>query len=94
MSVDIPADMLPFVQSMIASGGFRSETEVVGEALRLLQTRQRKLEELRAEIQVGLDQLDRGEYVELDEKSLPAFFAEIIAEVDRELASEKQKQCQ
>ncbi len=77
MSVDIPADMLPFVQSMIVSGGFRSETEVVGEALRLMQERQRRLEELRAEIQPSLERLDRGECIELDQEGLNAFFEDI-----------------
>ena len=89
MSVDIPTDLQPFVQSMIAGGSFHSETEVVGEALRLLQNRQRRLEELRAEIQPALDRLDRGEYIELDDEGLKAFFEEIKAEVDEELAAEQ-----
>jgi len=92
MSVDIPADLQPFVQSMIAGGSFHSEAEVVGEALRLLQNRQRRLEELRAEIQPALDRLDRGEYIELDEKGLQAFFEDIKAEVDEEMAAERQQQ--
>ncbi len=35
------------------------------------------LEELRREIQIGRDQLDRGEYTEHDEQSLRKLFDEI-----------------
>lgn len=55
MSVDIPSDLVPFVHAVIASGRCRSESEVVGEALRLLETVERKRDELRAEILEGID---------------------------------------
>ena len=55
---------------------FESEAEVVGEALRLL--RQRRLHELRKEIDVGVEQLDRREGIEIeDEQSLREFFEDI-----------------
>ena len=52
---------------------------MVGEALRLLQVRRWRLEELRAEIQPALDRLDRGECIELDDESLAGFFEDIKA---------------
>jgi antitoxin ParD1/3/4 len=52
----------------VDSGLYVSAGEVVREALRLLEERDRfdeiKFEELRVEIQVGLDQVDRGELLE------------------------------
>ena len=77
MSVDIPAEFQQFVQSVVQSGSFHSEAEVVGEALRLLQKRQTRLEELKAEIASAIDQLDRGEGIELDDESLDRFFDDI-----------------
>jgi len=50
----------------VAGGRFHSEEDVVAEALRLLEVRERKLEALRKDIQVGIDQLDRGEGLPLD----------------------------
>jgi prevent-host-death family protein len=36
-----------------------------------------KLEKLRQEVAIGIDQLENGEYTEYDEESLPAFFEDI-----------------
>ena len=78
MTVEIPSDFQQFVHTVIDAGSFKNETEVVGEALRLLQERQRRIEELRREIQPALDQLDRGEGIEIkDEKELRAFFEDV-----------------
>ncbi len=59
MTSKIPVDCLPFVQRMVADGRFLHEDDVVAEGLRLLQAR----ENLRDEIQKGLDQLDAGQGV-------------------------------
>ncbi|MEX0713577.1 MAG: hypothetical protein WD278_14565 [Pirellulales bacterium] len=45
--------------------------------------------ELRKQVQIGLDQLERGEYFDLDDESLGDFFDGIEAEVEQELATEK-----
>jgi antitoxin ParD1/3/4 len=59
-----------FVGELIASGLYQSQSEVVREGLRLLKEREDlrklRLEELRREIQVGIDQADRGELVAFD----------------------------
>jgi len=60
MSVEIPSDYSPVVQRLIAEGKFRNEEEVVAEGLRLIVLR----EELDADIQAGLDDLDAGNRVE------------------------------
>jgi len=74
MSIDIPAEYVPFVQKAIASGRFESEGALVGEAIRLL----REQEELRQSIQRGFDQISRGESVELDEEQLDEYFDALI----------------
>lgn len=55
MNVDIPLDLVPFVHSVIASGRCDSESEVVGEALRLLERIERKRAQVRADVLEGID---------------------------------------
>jgi len=63
IDVSIPAEFEPFVQHAVQSGEFRSPAEVVAEGLRLLTKR----DQVRKEIQVGLDQLDGGEGIDGEE---------------------------
>jgi antitoxin ParD1/3/4 len=78
MTVDIPSDLQQFVHTVIDAGSYKDEAEVVGQALRLLQERQRRIEELRREIQPALDELDRGEGIELrNEEELRLYFEDI-----------------
>jgi antitoxin ParD1/3/4 len=90
MSVDIPAEFQQFVQSAVQSGSFHSEAEVVGEALRLLQKRQVRLEELKAEIASAIEQLDRGEGIELDDESLDRFFDDIESRGEQRRQAQRQ----
>ncbi len=68
MNVNLTAEMEKMVNGKVASGMYNSASEVVREALRLMyekdQLRRIKLENLRAEIQIGLDALDRGEGID------------------------------
>ncbi|MEX2139137.1 MAG: type II toxin-antitoxin system ParD family antitoxin [Pirellulales bacterium] len=69
MSVDIPPQYLPFVQKAIAAGRFESEGALVGEALKLLLRREREIKL----VEEGLDELERGEYLEFDDEGLKQF---------------------
>ena len=75
MNVSLPAELENFVQSLVLSGSYSGPDEVVGKALLMFKRR----EELRREIQVGIDQLDRGEFVEYDDLSLERFTADVNA---------------
>ncbi len=57
MTTEIPIDLVPFVQRMVSEKRFLSESDVLAEGLRLLQSR----ETLRAEVKKGFDQLDAGQ---------------------------------
>jgi antitoxin ParD1/3/4 len=90
MTVEIPPDLQQFVHQAIDAGGYKSEAEVVGQALRLLQQREQRIDELRREIQPALDQLDRGEGVEIkDEEGLRLFFEDVKERGRRRLEAEK-----
>ncbi|MCL1468792.1 type II toxin-antitoxin system ParD family antitoxin [Argonema galeatum] len=68
MNVSLTPELEKFVQEKVKSGRYLSASEVVREALRLLQEedqiRQLRLEKLRKEIAMGIEQLDRGEGVD------------------------------
>ena len=62
MSVQITPEVEGLVRSIMSDGRYRDEAEVLSEALRLLQNRDR----LRAEINDGIAELDRGERIDAD----------------------------
>ena len=82
MNVSLTQELEAFVHQKVESGRYHSASEVVREALRLLedhdQLRQIKLESLRKEIAIGLDQLDRGEVGVLDIESIKAKGRELL----------------
>ena len=65
MNVSLTTELEQLVQERVRSGRYTSASEVVREALRLLQDRdelrQLRMAELRAKVAAGLDSLDRGE---------------------------------
>jgi putative addiction module CopG family antidote len=73
MDVSIPSDLEGFVADLVRTGSYHDPAEVVGEALQAL----KKVKELRQSIQAGMDELDRGEYVEYDDSSLARFVEDI-----------------
>jgi antitoxin ParD1/3/4 len=70
MNVSLTPQLEAFVQEKVASGLYSSASEVIRDALRMLEEQDRvkatKLEMLRKEIQKGIDELDRGEGIRLD----------------------------
>ncbi|HKH44360.1 MAG TPA: type II toxin-antitoxin system ParD family antitoxin [Thermoanaerobaculia bacterium] len=76
MDVTLTPEFERLIRDKVASGLYASESEVIREALRLLKDRDElkllAVDELRREIQKGLDQLDRGESVLLDAERIKA----------------------
>jgi antitoxin ParD1/3/4 len=70
MNVSLTPELEQLVQRKVQSGRYLSASEVVREALRLLeerdQLRELQLEELRRFVAVGVEQADRGEVAPLD----------------------------
>jgi antitoxin ParD1/3/4 len=66
------------LEELVRGGGYHSPHEALHEALQLLKqhesARKSRMESLRAEIKLGLDQLDRGEGVNAD-----AVFDEVLS---------------
>ncbi len=60
MNIDLPAEAAQFIEGLVASGQYRSADEAIADGIRLLMTRQ----QLRAEIQKGVDELDAGQGID------------------------------
>jgi antitoxin ParD1/3/4 len=64
-NISLPPELESFVDSRVASGRYQSASEVIRAALRLLETeeqgREAHLAELRQKIQLGVEQIQRGE---------------------------------
>jgi antitoxin ParD1/3/4 len=64
MNISLTPELEQYVNGRVQSGLYHSASEVIREGLRLLKEKdevhQRKLQELRREIQIGVDQSDRG----------------------------------
>jgi len=60
MNIELQADAVQFVEGLVASGQYKSASEAVAEGVRLLMSRQ----QLRAEIQKGVDELDAGQGID------------------------------
>ncbi len=90
MTVTLRPELEQIINDQLASGRYPSPTEVIGDALRLLkerdELRERKLEELRRELQIGIDQIERGEYSSYDEDSLGELAEKIKARNLRRLS--------
>ena len=84
MNIFLTPELEELVKQKVESGLYNSATEVIHEALWLLDERDRlgemKLEALRKDIQKGIDSIERGEYTVYDENTLADFFEGIKAE--------------
>ena len=61
MNVSLTPELERLVNEKVESGLYQTASEVVREALRLLKDRDQAREQLRVDVQAGLDQLARGE---------------------------------
>ncbi len=71
MNVSLTPHLEQIVQQRVASGLYTSSSEVIREALRLLESRDQlhnaTIERLRSEIAIGINQADSGQLVPGDE---------------------------
>jgi antitoxin ParD1/3/4 len=76
----LPPDLEQFVHNQLAAGKYQSSDDVICDAVRLLRERELRREELRSEIDRGIQQLENGDFIEIDsDASLEAFFDDIEA---------------
>ena len=86
LSIDVTEHFDHFVNRQVSSGRYGNTSEIVGEALRLLEEKEQegvaKLETLRLAAKRGFDEIDRGEGILLNGKeAIGKFVSTIEAEV-------------
>jgi antitoxin ParD1/3/4 len=84
MNITLKSEIEQFIQAQIASGRFASAEDVIAEAFKLLQERerQRRIEELRQKIVVGTEQIAKGQVT--DGEVVFARFQEKIRKIAEE----------
>ena len=74
MNISLPPQLEKFVQDRVKSGRYTSASEVICEALHLLATHDRAVDEgfvrLQADVEAGLRELDAGKSKPFDEEAL------------------------
>ncbi|BFM10639.1 hypothetical protein R50072_07920 [Simiduia litorea] len=74
MHISLTAELESRVKAKVETGLYNNASEVIREALRFMEThedwiREVKLERLREQLQVGADQLNRGEGISIASKA-------------------------
>jgi antitoxin ParD1/3/4 len=71
LNVSLTPELCRFIEARVRSGRYQTASEVVREALRLLEAREREpvssVSDVAADIEYGLEQLRRGEGVDGEE---------------------------
>jgi antitoxin ParD1/3/4 len=76
-NISLTAEQDAFVESVVKAGEYQNASEAVRDALRVLQQRRQedalKLKALRAQVKAGVDQLNRGDFIEVDDDDLDGY---------------------
>lgn len=93
MNINLGTQWETFIDENIKTGRYLSASELVREGLRLLQEqeqlRQLRLEQLRKEVDTGLDALGRGAYTQLDEDGMKRHLENVKVRGRAQLARQK-----
>ena len=81
VAVELSAELTEFVDREIANGRYQSREQLIADAVQRLQEQSQYEADLRAKIQVGLDELERGEGISIrGDGELRQFFDDIKSE--------------
>ena len=75
-----PEERDDVIRRKVESGLYQSEDDVIDSALRLLDKRDMYLQELKEKVQLGIEQIANGEYVEYTSEMLHEFLDEVERE--------------
>jgi antitoxin ParD1/3/4 len=77
MVIHVTPEIEADIRQRVESGEYADESDVLRKALRTLEARERRIQEIRASIEEGMAAFERGEFVELT--------PEVMDEIDREV---------
>ena len=76
-NISLTTEQDAFVQEVVEAGEYQNASEAVRDALRVLQQRRKedslRLKALRAQIKVGIDAIDRGDFAEVEDADLEEY---------------------
>jgi antitoxin ParD1/3/4 len=82
-NISLTPEQNAFIEEAVKSGEYQNASEAVRDALRVLQQRRRedalKLEALRRQIDAGIEALEGGEFIEVDDNDLDAYLNALAA---------------
>ena len=61
MNIKLKPEQEKFIREKIASGEYSNADDVISQAFKLLEARERKIKELKAKIAVGTEQIAKGQ---------------------------------
>ena len=61
MNIQLKPEQEKFIREKIASGEYSNAEDVISQAFKLLEARERKIKELRAKIAIGTEQIANGQ---------------------------------
>ena len=78
MTIQLAADVEARILQNVERGDFPDSNQVIREAMNLLDEQEHQIAALRAKLQVGIDQLDRGEGIEWTPKLMDQLRQEAV----------------
>jgi antitoxin ParD1/3/4 len=81
-NINLTAEQNAFIQKVVDAGEYQNASEAIRDALRVLQQRRRedslKLKALRAQVRIGTDALERGDFAEVADADLERYLEHLI----------------
>ena len=80
-NISLTPEQDAFVEKVVEAGDYQNASEAIRDALRVLQQRRKedsfRLKVLRAQIKVGIDAIDRGDFAEVDDPDLEGYLEQL-----------------
>ncbi|MBL8568300.1 MAG: type II toxin-antitoxin system ParD family antitoxin [Phreatobacter sp.] len=80
-NISLTAEQDAFIDEVVGTGDYQNASEAVRDALRLLRSRREedalRLEGLRRQLQMGIDAIERGDVIALDDDDIGAFLSRL-----------------
>ena len=82
-NISLTPEQDAFVAKVVEAGEYQNASEAIRDALRVLQQRRKeaslRLKALRAQIKVGIDAIERGDFAEVDDADLEGYLERLRA---------------
>jgi antitoxin ParD1/3/4 len=92
MNVSLTPELEKLVEDKVATGMYQTASEVVREALRLLNARDTyRLEALRRDVRAGFEEIERGDFLDVDKGSATRLAASVKQRGRNRLKGPRQK---